>query len=299
MAALCHDIGHLPFSHAAEKELLPEGWSHERLTMELVRSSDLAGIWKEIKLQPEDVVKLAVGPEEYREGPFSDLEAILSEIIVGNAFGVDRMDYLLRDSHHSGVAYGKFDHYRLIDTMRILPKPAGNLPDSAGRASESTLGILEGGLHSAEALLWARYFMFTQLYFHPIRRVYDIHLKTFLKEWLPGGAFSTDLEKHLQMTDNEVMAALLLAARQPDLPGHVPARRLVNRDHFRILYERNPDDVKMNPEAAKAVSEEASCRYNGTNVYYDSYRETSRAIDFPVLTRDGRIVFLPCSFRYP
>ena len=150
--------------------------------------------------------------------------------------------------------------------------------------------ILEGGLHSAEALLWARYFMFTQLYFHPIRRVYDIHLKTFLKEWLPGGAFSTDLEKHLQMTDNEVMAALLFAARQPDLPGHVPARRLVNRDHFRILYERNPDDVKMNPEAAKAVFEEASCRYNGTNVYYDSYRETSRAIDFPVLTRDGRIV---------
>ncbi len=46
----------------------------------------------------------------------------MSEIIVGDAFGVDRMDYLLRDSHHAGVAYGKFDHFRLIDTLRILPK---------------------------------------------------------------------------------------------------------------------------------------------------------------------------------
>src|ERR1017187_7724467 len=37
MAALCHDIGHLPFSHAAERELLPQGWDHERISVELIR----------------------------------------------------------------------------------------------------------------------------------------------------------------------------------------------------------------------------------------------------------------------
>src|SRR5262245_38965079 len=44
MAALCHDIGHLPFSHAAEKELLPEGWDHEKLTRELIMSDEMKAI---------------------------------------------------------------------------------------------------------------------------------------------------------------------------------------------------------------------------------------------------------------
>src|SRR5207249_3914087 len=79
-------------------------------------------------------------------------------------------DYLLRDSLHTGVAYGRFDHHRLIQTMRILP-PA---PDLAGaeeaptgeEAARSTLGVVRGGLESAEGLLVARYFMFSQVYFH-------------------------------------------------------------------------------------------------------------------------------------
>jgi HD superfamily phosphohydrolase len=174
MAALCHDLGHLPFSHAAEKELLPEGWDHERLTLEIIRSDEMKSIWDDIKVKSEDVAKLAVGQNNYRDASFNDWEAILSEIITGNSFGVDRMDYLLRDSHHAGVAYGKFDHYRLIDTIRILPKEEDG-------SMEPVLGIEEGGLHSAEALLLARYFMFTQLYFHSVRRIYDIHLKDFLK----------------------------------------------------------------------------------------------------------------------
>jgi len=123
MAALCHDIGHLPFSHSAEKELLPDGWDHERITKELILSDELKSIWQNVTppLRPEDIVKLAIGPKKAREFSFSDWETILSEIITGDAFGVDRMDYLIRDSHHTGVAYGKFDYYRLIDTLRILP----------------------------------------------------------------------------------------------------------------------------------------------------------------------------------
>jgi uncharacterized protein len=64
MAALCHDMGHLPFSHAAEKELLPEGWDHERLTREIILSPEMAAIWTAMTppLRPMDVVKLAVGP---------------------------------------------------------------------------------------------------------------------------------------------------------------------------------------------------------------------------------------------
>ena len=185
MAALCHDMGHLPFSHAAEKELLPKNWSHETLTVKLILSDEMNEIWKNMTppLRAEDIAKISVGPK-YRDHEnnepmnFSNWEAILSEIIVGDAFGVDRMDYLLRDSFHTGVAYGKFDHYRLVDTLRILP--------SYEETSEPSLGVEEGGLETAEALLLARYFMYSQVYFHPIRRIYDIHLKEFLgrvAEW--------------------------------------------------------------------------------------------------------------------
>jgi HD superfamily phosphohydrolase len=308
MAALCHDIGHLPFSHAAERELLPDGWDHERLTVQLIRAPELAAVWRDIKVQADDVAKIAVGPQHCRDAPFTVWEAILAEIITGNAFGVDRMDYLLRDSHHAGVAYGRFDHYRLIDTLRILPKPTGDGPAAppgratagqptgpasgpeTGPAGEPTLGVTEGGLHSADALLLARYFMYTQVYFHPVRRVYDKHLQAFLQTWLPGGKFATATDDHLKMTDNEVMAAILHASRTPDASGHDPARRIVEHDHYRLLYQRNPDDIAQNPEAARAIFEAARSQFTDTDVYYDQYRERKRGIDFPVLAHDGRVV---------
>lgn len=155
LAALCHDLGHLPFSHAAEKELLPDGWNHEKLTAEICRSSQMNNIWEGLAapVRVEDIIKLAVGPKKLPNVAFSSWEAILAEIITGDAFGVDRIDYLLRDSHHAGVAYGKFDHFRLIDTLRILPWP----DEGDGGREGPTLGIQEGGLHSAEALLvWSR-----------------------------------------------------------------------------------------------------------------------------------------------
>ena len=95
MAALCHDVGHLPFSHAAEQQLLPDGWDHERLTRAIISCDEMKSIWERITppLRPEDIVKLAVGPKKAKDLVFSDSEAVLSEIIVGDAFGVDRMDF--------------------------------------------------------------------------------------------------------------------------------------------------------------------------------------------------------------
>ncbi len=284
IAALCHDIGHLPFSHAAEKDLLPDGWKHERLTKELILSDHMKPIWDKVNppVRIEHIAKLAVGPKYFREAPFTDWEAILSEIIVGDAFGVDRIDYLLRDSHHAGVAYGKFDHYRLIDTLRILPREAGD-------SQEPALGVEEGGLHAAEALLLARYFMYTQVYFHRIRRSYDIHLKDFLVEWLPDGKFPTSLDEHLKTTDNEIMAGIRAAARDSSLPGHDHARRIVCREHFRVAYERNPGDIKLHPEPGRVLYAAAQEKFGKQNIRWDKYVQEGGAPDFPVLCGDKRI----------
>jgi HD superfamily phosphohydrolase len=288
VAALCHDIGHLPFSHTAEKELLPEGWNHERLSRILILSEEMTDIWNGIDpvLKPEDVVRLAVGPREAPDLEFNRWQTILSEVITGDAFGVDRMDYLLRDSFHSGVAYGRFDHFRLIDTLRILP-PAktGNAPD----CESPTLGISEGGIQSAEALLLARYFMYSQVYLHPVRRIYDIHLKDFLNEWLGDKNYPTTVEGHLALTDCELISAIRQALTEPDKTIYTHADRIMNRNHFKLIYQRNPEDISANPEAPQRIYEAAEEKFGSDKVRADSFKISGSAPNFPVLMPDDRV----------
>lgn len=237
-------------------------------------------------IRVDDVIKLAVGPKKASHMEFTTWETLLAEVIVGDAFGVDRIDYLLRDSFHSGVAYGRFDHFRLLDPLRILPRA-----DGAGGAAGPGLGIELGGIQSAEALLIARYFMYSQVYFHPVRRAYDLHLRQFLSDWLPGGRFSTDNEAHLARTDNEVMTAIREAAFDRGRPGHEPARRVLCRQHFRVLYQRNPNDQLVNANAVRVVGHAAQAEFGSDHVAVDVFGpKGSPALDFPVLLRDGRVV---------
>jgi HD superfamily phosphohydrolase len=279
LAALCHDVGHLPFSHAAETELLPEGVSHEDLSRKVIESEEMKGLWSQFNIRADEVAKLAIGPEHYPE-PLTEWETLLAEIITGDAFGADRMDYLLRDAYHAGVAYGRFEHHRLIDSMRILPQGEAEIP---------ALGIEQGGIQSAESLLWARYLMYTQLYFHHVRRIYDFHLQQFLSAWLPNGKFGTEVAQHLAVTDAEVIAAMRAACNDPALPGHVPARRIIKRQHFRMVADFNAADRDGDPMAASHLAERIVERFGAERVRLDSYRPKSKGARFPVLTRDGKI----------
>jgi len=284
MAALCHDIGHLPFSHAAEKQLLPEGWDHETITAELVQSDELLEIWQSMTppMNPQHVAKISVGPGKMRDVEFTNWEALLSEIISGDAFGVDRMDYLLRDSHHAGVAYGKFDQHRLVDTIRILPNVIQN-------SNEPTLGVEVGGIHSSEALLLARYFMFVQVYHHRVRVAYDFHLKQFLQTWLPEGHFSTDLSSHQELTDNEVLAALLADSRDVSSPRYEIADRIVNRKHFRQLYVPARVDKEVHEEPLEAVFEAVKNRFGEEMVEKSEYTQSSPDLRFPIHDTRGDV----------
>ena len=287
MAALCHDIGHLPFSHAAEHDLLPEGWTHELLTNSLLRSDLMQNIWRSIRppLDVDDVAKLAVGKEKLPDANFSLWEEVLSEIIVGDAFGVDRMDYLLRDSLHAGVQYGRFDHHRLVDTLRILPKS-----DESEQSGEPTLGLEIGGLHSAEAMLLARYSMFAQLYLHPVRRAYDKHLIEFLSGWLPEGRFPIDPQEFINVTDIEVLANIADSARSGATDAwSMAAKRIAERNHFKIIYSGNAADRAVNLQPGKAVYSALVREFGSSNVTLDNYVPSGSVVDFPILERDHRI----------
>jgi len=317
MAALCHDLGHLPFSHAAEG-LLPDGRKHEYMTRRLIESTMMEEVWSSLKLRANDVAKIAVGAKHHEE-PLDEWESILSEIIIGDSFGVDRMDYLLRDSHHVGVAYGRFDHFRLIDTIRILPKGDVGSPkpdpdlqltlpldlgkETEGQADadnsifdsereqepseEPTLGIEDGGLQSAEGLLWARQFMWSQVYMHPTRQIYDLHLEDFLRAWLPGGKFNTDVEAYLSLTDNEVFSALAAASRDHAAAGHEPALCIMERQHFRRVYKASPSDKKIALDATELIYEALADKFGAEHVKIKALAPKSEGKHFPVLLSSG------------
>ena len=302
LAALCHDIGHLPFSHAAEKEILPDGEDHESLTLALIDSDALSAIWSAgAHINKDHVKKLSVGSKKYKGGNFSDWEAILSEIITGDSFGVDRIDYLLRDSYHLGVSYGRFDHAKLIESLRVLPRSG-----SDEGSKEPALGVEIGGLHSAEALLLARYFMYEQVYFHHVRRIYDRHLIDFMKQHYGTGGYKFDPAFHLTQTDSEVLAAMRRATLDLDAPGSAAARAVLQRGHYRRVYSKNPTDdalaeqslasAKLSPtpqqadlSAAYFLKEGLTNEFGAENIFYDRYVQKSNPSTFPVLMEDGRI----------
>lgn len=294
MAALCHDLGHPPFSHAAEHEILPEGVSHETLSEQVITSPAMREIFIGMVppiAAPELVAKLAVGAEKTSFGPLTVWESILSEIITGDAFGVDRIDYLLRDSLHTGVAYGRFDHHRVLQTLRLMA-PAASL-GPGGEADESqapVIGIERGGLQAAESLALARYFMFSQVYFHHVRVIYDIHLIDFLRNWLPDGKYGATVADHLDTTDNEVLAGMRKAARDPGHPARDPAARILDRSHYKVLYARGANDVQLSPEPGQAVRDWAVAEYGADAVRYKRSLKSGGQLEFPVREASGEVV---------
>jgi HD superfamily phosphohydrolase len=303
MAALCHDLGHLPFSHAAE-DLLPDGIAHENISYAIILGQGMAEVWKDLKVQATDVAKIAVGPK-YSPEALGVWESILSEIIIGDTFGADRIDYLLRDSYHAGVQYGRFDHYRLIDTIRVLPKADSKPPDEnpaqtafefkelaaakADASKEPTLGIEHGGLQSSEALLWARYFMWTQVYLHHVRQVYDLHLADFLKTWLPNGKFDPAPTGHIRMTDNEVNSAMASACRDEKAAGHSAAKCVLGRRHFRRIYEENPKDRSSNLQSFDLIRAALEKKYGAERVKWKRIAQKRQGKQFPVLMSSGDV----------
>lgn len=292
MAALCHDIGHLPFSHGAEA-LLPQGQNHEWITWGLITGGLFNDSWRSLHItNPIEIAKVAVGPKEAAKiapgESFSAWEALMAEIVVGNGFGADRMDYLLRDSLHSGVAYGRFDIDRLVKTLRFLPKVKEGAEDES---EEPEIGVQIGGLHAAESMLWARHFMFTQVYFHPIRVIYDIHLQDFMKE-----AFSDVLaddkgyDKFLGLTDNEVLAAIRTHAYDNSSAGHVHARRIDKREHYKLLYTPTYLDRQGNPEVLEEVGKAVAEQFGTDKVRTYKMKKSAGAVQFPVWANDAKSV---------
>ena len=124
-AALLHDIGHLPFSHAAEEELLPDGLTHESLTVRLLEDDELRSLLeaKPFADRVEDVIKLATGKDEDSPLEFTEWETILAEIITGSSFGVDRIDDQLRRRVETQFALTSLSCKPRVNSVRAEVEP--------------------------------------------------------------------------------------------------------------------------------------------------------------------------------
>ncbi len=223
LVALLHDIGHGPFSHPAEG-LFPDGEDHESYSAKIIcEDSEIRDIIRGlsgkygIDITPEHLADFLTGKEP---------EPFLQQIISG-PLDADKMDYLWRDSHYAGVYYGRFDIDRLINTLTVVYHSVEESP---------ALGVEIGGLYAAEALILARYYMFLQVYFHEIRRAYDLLLSDFMETMLTGGKFPLHVENYLAYDDYFVFQRLREEIYEKGKNKEL-ARAILNRRHPRKVKE--------------------------------------------------------------
>lgn len=250
VTALLHDIGHLPFSHGGEG-ILPmkadgRPAKHEDVSIAIIRDEEVAGILR-ASFYADLVDHVCLLLDEAAHVP---PELLILKGLISGQFDADKMDYLSRDSLHCGVEYGNFDYLRLLETLRVKPGSEGGLE----------LSIESGGIHSLEAMVLARYWMFTQVYCHKTRRIYDMYLSEYLKLWYTDQY--QDLLRVLKQDDLSVMTDIIRDAQggAEDVKRQQIARRILRRHHHRVVYgtsdHADARDVTRALKVKKALEDE-------------------------------------------
>ncbi len=212
-AALLHDIGHYPFSHAIE-ELGPPVLSHEEVGRSIIEQGDIAAILTNVwQVDPSRVANF-INPR----GELPDEDRLLRGLLSG-ALDVDKLDYLPRDARNCNVPYGGVDTPRLLGALRVA--------EIEGRQQ---IVVSDKGISPLYSLINARQEMFDNVYWHHTNRACMVMLLRAVQDALLAGCLSSDsLTRH----DDSSLTQLLSTDAMPDstreLIGALQTRRLHKR----------------------------------------------------------------------
>lgn len=253
-AALLHDVGHGPFSHAMEKVL---GVHHEQMTIGAVTSAEtnLNSVLRSFSSGlPQRIASVI-------DGKFKP--AALAQL-VSSQLDVDRMDYLLRDSLMTGAKYGMYDLEWIINAIQI--------DEEADR-----IYIAARGVYAVEEYLQARYYMFRQVYFHRTLRSAEAVLRSAVRRALALVASGVDvwctldsafqkvlgrkqltIREHLSLDDSDVIFHMKQWQQSEDQVLSDLSERFVNRRLFKAIDLDMPINEREDfLDAARSVVERA------------------------------------------
>lgn len=234
-AALLHDIGHMPFSHALEKIILEENITHEDVGKYIIQNyPEIVDIIKKNGVSPNAVASLLKGKttQEY---------TLLKKFISGE-FDADRADYLLRDSYFCGVKYGEYDYIRYAGSFTLTKDPNEQL----------VFAVEKGNIHAIEAFLLARYHYYLQVPYHRTRKGYDLVLKRYFRHLKKIGELPVS---GLSYTENELNVdfnqfnffddyAMFQKIKEDAASGNLWAMILMRQDRLHPIFGTTVDSEK-------------------------------------------------------
>jgi HD superfamily phosphohydrolase len=269
MAALLHDIGHYPFSHALEEAGFP---SHETLGVRKLAEGELGECLMDIGGRdfPAAIGALIAGRSS------SPLQGLISGTI-----DLDKVDYLSRDARMCGVPYGTVDVDRLLSSLTLVEVDPGRWE----------VGIQEKGISALESLLFAKYQMYRNVYWHHAVRSATCMFKRAVREAVRRGSVSP--EAIAESTDDGLME--LLVRDNNELARAIRARRLHKRA-LDLPASEAPGDVQpwvaSDPDLLERVEDTIADQVGlaPANLLIDfPARSAMMGVNLPLRTRSGSI----------
>jgi HD superfamily phosphohydrolase len=220
IAALLHDVGHGPFSHIFEHLLVKFlNKTHEDINVWIVQKSELRDILKDLGYDPDELAKLSVGLLHKSGRAFMDQ-------IIRSAVDVDKLDFVVRDTYHTGAEYGYVDIFRLIHMLDVL---------------DENLAVDLGALSALESFILARIESFKSIYFHRVGRAVQIMLATAMEEAKDELALVDfqSPEDYLSLDDYTVWTMLKGCKKSKGAIENLERRKLLKCAYDQTFYVRD------------------------------------------------------------
>lgn len=259
LAVLCHDLGHMPLSHASERIAPPRAalelpeWmgpaereqaSHEDFTARILLDSSLTPLLEEVYgpqgITPSQVAGLVTGHFSPSEGGFVDGGLDWTPALRGIVSGeldADRMDYLLRDSFFTGVHYGRYDIEWILQNLT-----------AETRGTKVVMALSKAAVFAFEDFLLSRYHMFLSVYYHHTSVSFDHMLQRYYQEAPGEFEIPSDPEAFVGCDDVALHAALRSSKNE------WAARIVARRGYRRVAQFTERDEGYDLPALSRALT---------------------------------------------